>query len=236
MQRQPTSPADDAAHPDSAAPGSAPGKRTLTAQLARRAAERNPRMQERLGFEAATYSSAPVDSEEFAHAVAAKQGERGLRVDGVVGVRTHRTVAGADAFDFTAKGKGHGGKGKGHGKGGGKPKGPSRVVHGEITNIADEEMGSTVTVNVGLEDGVTEDTTFRVLFAGGRPSSEGHLKLLRIHKRITAVHSRKQTFHLEGATIEITIPPQAEDDHDDATPTHHGDGSIGDASDDRLEA
>jgi hypothetical protein len=105
-------------------------------------------------------------------------------------------------------------------------------VQGEITNIAEEDLGSTVTINIGQEDGADGDATFRVLKADGSPLAEGHLTILRIHRRSTEVHSRKKTMNLEGALIEATlVVPEP-----DAPASPNADGSIGDDHDDRLEA
>ena len=54
----------------------------------RHAARRNPRLQRRLGFDPSTFSSEPLDSDEFALEVARLQRREGLRVDGVCGPRT----------------------------------------------------------------------------------------------------------------------------------------------------
>lgn len=179
MERQSTTRDED--QPRTDAPGRAPGKRTLTAQLARRSRRRD-------------------DDDE------------------------PRRAHGSDRKDRPG--------GKGKGKGAGQP---ARVVLGEITNVVEEEVGSTVTINIGLEDGATGDTAFRLLEANGTPRAEGDLKILRIHTRTTEVRTRKRRVHLEGLQIEARLPAVADDDahHDD---TRHGDGSIGDAADDRLEA
>jgi hypothetical protein len=54
----------------------------------RRAARRNPRLQQRLGWEATAFSTEPIDSDEFALEVARLQEREGLRVDGICGPRT----------------------------------------------------------------------------------------------------------------------------------------------------
>jgi murein L,D-transpeptidase YcbB/YkuD len=53
-----------------------------------RAARRNPRQAQRLGFDPGVFSPFPVDSEAFAVDVAAIQQDHGLAVDGIVGPQT----------------------------------------------------------------------------------------------------------------------------------------------------
>lgn len=78
--------------PPTAAPaGTDPGGLLSDAQL-RQARRKNPRYQRSLGFDPATYSSAPVDSDAFALDVANLQAHSLLAVDGIVGPATAAAV------------------------------------------------------------------------------------------------------------------------------------------------
>jgi len=60
----------------------------LSDAAAARAARKNPRMQMRLGFDPAAFSSAAIDSVDFAQDVGRTQKKHGIRPDGVAGPRT----------------------------------------------------------------------------------------------------------------------------------------------------
>jgi hypothetical protein len=72
------------------------GPPELTPQQRRRARRHNRRWQRKLGFDPAQWSAAPIESEEFAMDVAAKQAKAGLRVDGIVGPQTAAAASKAD--------------------------------------------------------------------------------------------------------------------------------------------
>ena len=72
-----------------------PGDR-LSERKVRRAMQANPRWHRRLKFDPSAFGGGAVASEEFARAVADKQAQLGVNVDGVAGPRTVK-AAGAQA-------------------------------------------------------------------------------------------------------------------------------------------
>jgi hypothetical protein len=221
--------------PAAASGGKAPGKRALTDRLAQRAAQKNPTQQARLGFKREAFSSAPVDSEAFAHDVADKQASHGLKVDGVAGRKTVKAVTGQNEFDYLDTGPKKGdGKGEKGGKGGGRraPVGKAKTTQlwGEFTHDDANNAGVLVVANLGTADGITPETTFQVADASGHAIADIDLTLIRVHSGSTELRSsRPRTVYPRGATVLATIPAPPELDL-------HGDGSIGDDHDDRLEA
>ncbi len=216
--------------PAAASGGKAPGKRALTDRLAQRAAQKNPTQQARLGFKREAFSSAPVDSEEFAHDVADKQASHGLKVDGVAGRKTVKAVTGQNEFDYLDTGPK-----KGDGKG--KRKAPGKATDAKTTHLLTGcshkdalDRGSRLVATFGLEDGISPFTTFQVTDASGHPIPGCDVSLIAIHGATTELRcTRPLTVLPADVSILATIPAPPELDL-------HGDGSIGDDHDDRLEA
>lgn len=219
------------ADPAAANGGKAAGKRALTDRLAQRAAQKNPVQQAKLGFKRDAFSAAAVDSEEFAHDVADKQAAHGLKVDGVAGRKTVKAVTGQNEFDYLDTGPKHG-AGKG-----GKRRAPGKATDAKATHLLtgcshkDElDRGSRLVATFGLEDGITPWTTFQVTDASGHPIPGCEVSVIAIHGATTELRcTRPLTVLPPDVSILATIPPPPGLDV-------HGDGSIGDDHDDRLEA
>lgn len=217
--------------PGAASGGKAAGKRALTDRLAQRAAQKNPVQQAKLGFKRDAFSSAAVDSQEFAHDVADKQAAHGLKVDGVAGRKTVKAVTGLDPFDYLdtgpKKGDGKGGKGKGRGKAT-DPK-STQLLTG-CSHKDELDRGSRLVATFGLEDGISPFATFQVTDEAGHPIPGCDVSLIAIHGATTELRcTRPLTVLPPDVSILATIPAPPELEH-------HGDGSIGDDHDDRLEA
>ncbi len=220
------------ADPATASGGKAAGKRALTDRLAQRAAQKNPVQQAKLGFKRDAFSSAAVDSQEFAHDVADKQAAHGLKVDGVAGRKTVKAVTGLDPFDYLdtgpKKGDGKGGKGKA-GRGKAADAKSTQLLTG-CSHKDELDRGSRLVATFGLEDGISPFTTFQVTDEAGHPIPGCEVSLLAIHGATTELRcTRPLTVLPPEVSILATIPAPPELEH-------HGDGSIGDDHDDRLEA
>ena len=92
------------------------------------------------------------------------------------------------------------------------------------------DRGSRLVATFGLEDGISPFTTFQVTDASGHPIPGCDVSLIAIHGATTELRcTRPLTVLPADVSILATIPAPPELDL-------HGDGSIGDDHDDRLEA
>lgn len=217
--------------PAAASGGKAAGKRALTDRLAQRAAQKNPVQQVKLGFKREAFSSAAVESQDFAHDVADKQAAHGLRVDGVAGRKTVKAVTGLDPFDYLDTGpkKADGRRGKPQGAAGHGAKGqPIKLLAALQTNSYED--GHEFAAVLGRDDGITPEATFQVTYANGQPVQDIDVSIVSIQGSTVRLRSnRPRMVFPPDAQVLVTIPaPPALE--------HHGDGSIGDDHDDRLEA
>lgn len=217
--------------PAAASGGKAPGKRALTDRLAQRAAQKNPTQQARLGFKREAFSNAPVDSEEFAHDVADKQASHGLKVDGVAGRKTVKAVTGQNEFDYLDTGpkKGDGKRAKPAGGAGHGAKGQPIKLVAELQPNSYVD-GHQFAATLGSDDGITSEATFQVTYANGQPMRDVDVTIVSLQRGTVILRSnRPRMVFPADAQVLVTIPAPPELDL-------HGDGSIGDDHDDRLEA
>lgn len=219
------------ADPAAASGGKAAGKRALTDRLAQRAAQKNPAQQAKLGFKRDAFSTAAVDSQEFAHDVAEKQAAHGLKVDGVAGRKTVRAVTGLDPFDYLDTGpkKGDGKRGKPPGAAGHGAKGQPIKLLAELHPNSYGD-GHEFAAMLGRDDGITPEATFQVTYANGQPMQDVDVTIVSLQRGTVILRSnRPRMVFPPDAQVLVTIPAPPELEH-------HGDGSIGDDHDDRLEA
>jgi hypothetical protein len=90
--------------------------------------------------------------------------------------------------------------------------------------------GHEFAAGLGRDDGITPEATFQVTYANGQPMQDVDVTIVSLQTGTVILRSnRPRMVFPPDAQVLVTIPAPPELEH-------HGDGSIGDDHDDRLEA